>query len=72
VNKKVGMLLFKEVSKLQLVLSFLMAFIGFSQAFNNWGEKRMLSLFFLIASIFVLIVASLALIFYRERQIIKE
>ncbi len=66
------MLLFKEVSKLQLVLSFLMAFIGFSQAFNNWGEKRMLSLFFLIASIFVLIVASLALIFYRERQIIKE
>ncbi|SCY14232.1 hypothetical protein SAMN02787079_00867 [Lysinibacillus sp. TC-37] len=66
------MLLFKEVSKLQLVLSFLMAFIGFSQAFNNWGEKRMLSLFFLIASIFVLIVASLALIFYRKRQIIKE
>jgi NADH:ubiquinone oxidoreductase subunit K len=68
----VGMLLFKEVSKLQLVLSFLMAFIGFSQAFNNWGEKRMLSLFFLIASMFVLIVASLALIFYRKRQIIKE
>ncbi|KUF29613.1 hypothetical protein AK833_18555 [Lysinibacillus sp. F5] len=67
-----GMLLFKEVSKLQLVLSFLMAFIGFSQAFNNWGEKRMLSLFFLIASMFVLIVASLALIFYRKRQIIKE
>ncbi len=66
------MLLFKEVSKLQLVLSFLMAFIGFSQAFNNWGEKRMLSLFFLIASMFVLIVASLALIFYRKRQIIKE
>ncbi|MEK5486365.1 MULTISPECIES: hypothetical protein [unclassified Lysinibacillus] len=64
--------MFKEVSKLQLVLSFLMAFIGFSQAFNNWGEKRMLSLFFLIASIFVLIVASLALIFYRKRQIIKE
>jgi len=68
----VGMLLFKEVSKLQLVLSFLMAFIGFSQAFNNWREKRMLSLFFLIASMFVLIVASLALIFYRKRQIIKE
>ncbi|MEK3726546.1 MULTISPECIES: hypothetical protein [Lysinibacillus] len=64
--------MFKEVSKLQLVLSFLMAFIGFSQAFNNWGEKRMLSLFFLIASMFVLIVASLALIFYRKRQIIKE
>ncbi|WP_249713208.1 hypothetical protein, partial [Bacillus cereus] len=58
VNKKVGMLLFKEVSKLQMVLSFLIAFIGFSQAFNNWGEKRMLSLFFLIASMFVLIVAS--------------
>jgi len=72
VKKKVGMLLFKEFSKLQLVLYFLMAFIGFSQAFNNWGEKRILSLFFLIASVFVLIVTSIALIFYRKRQIIKE
>ena len=67
-----GILLFKDVSKLQLVLSFFMAFIGFSQAYNNWGEKKALSLFFLTSSILVLIVASIALIVYRKRQISKD
>jgi len=71
-NKKGGILLFKDVSKLQLVLSFLMIFIGFSQAFNNWGEKRALSLFFLTSSILALILAIIALIVYRKRQIAKD
>ncbi|MFJ7916290.1 MULTISPECIES: hypothetical protein [unclassified Lysinibacillus] len=64
--------MFKDVSKLQLVLSFLMIFSGFSQAFNNWGEKRTLSLFFLTSSILLLILAILALIVYRKRQISKD
>jgi len=49
-----------------------MVFIGFSQAFNNWGEKRTLSLFFLTSSILVLIFAIIALIDYRKRQISKD
>ncbi|GAB0169231.1 hypothetical protein LSPCS325_26680 [Lysinibacillus sp. CTST325] len=64
--------MFKDVSKLQLVLSFWMIFIGFSQAFNNWGEKRALSLFYLTSSILVLILAIIALIVYRKRQITKD
>lgn len=43
----------KNILKLQLTLSFVMVFMGFSQAFNNWGEKRTLSLFFLTSSILV-------------------
>lgn len=49
-----------------------MVFIGFSQAFNNWEEKRTLSLFFLTSSFLVLILAILALIDYRKRQISKD
>ncbi|MEY9972486.1 flagellar biosynthesis/type III secretory pathway M-ring protein FliF/YscJ [Lysinibacillus sp. RC46] len=64
--------MYKDVSKFQLVLSFLMIFVGFSQAFNNWGEKRALSLFFLTSSILVLILAIIALIVYRKRQITKD
>lgn len=64
---KGGILLFENVSKLQLTLSFVMVFIGFSQAFNNWGEKRTLSLFFLTSSILVLILAIIALMVYRKR-----
>jgi len=64
--------LYKDVSKFQLVLFFLMIFIGFSQAFNNWGEKRALSLFFLTSSILALIFAIIALIVYRKRQITKD
>lgn len=69
---KGGILLFENVSKLQLTLSFVMVFIGFSQAFNNWEEKRTLSFFFLISSILVLILAILALFDYRKRQISKD
>jgi len=69
VNKKGGILLFKVVSKPQLVLSFLMVLIGFSQAFNNWGEKRGLSLFFLIASSVLLLFSIIGLFVYRKRQI---
>ncbi|MFT9817976.1 hypothetical protein [Lysinibacillus sp. NPDC056185] len=64
--------MYKDVSKFQLVLSFWMIFVGFSQAFNNWGEKRALSLFFLTSSILVLILAINALIVYRKRQITKD
>ncbi|MGE8005273.1 hypothetical protein [Lysinibacillus sp. NPDC093216] len=64
--------MYKDVSKFQLVLSFLMIFVGFSQAFNNWGEKRALSLFFLTSSILVLILVIIALIVYRKRQITKD
>ena len=69
---KGGILLFKDVTKSQLVLSFLMVFIGFSQAYNNWGEKRALSLFFLTSSILVLILTILALIVYRKRKTSKD
>jgi len=69
---KGGNLLFENVSKLQLTLFFVMVFIGFSQAFNNWEEKRTLSLFFLTSSILVLILAIIALIDYRKRQISKD
>lgn len=69
---KGGILLFENVSKLQLTLSFIMVLIGFSQAFNNWGEKRTLSLFFLTSSILLLIFAAIALIVYRKRQISKD
>ncbi|QDQ00019.1 hypothetical protein FOH38_05485 [Lysinibacillus fusiformis] len=64
--------MYKDVSKFQLVLYFLMIFVGFSQAFNNWGEKRALSLFFLTSSILALILAIIALIVYRNRQITKD
>lgn len=69
---KGGILLFENVSKLQLTLSFIMVLIGFSQAFNNWGEKRTLSLFFLTSSILLLIFAAIASIVYRKRQISKD
>ncbi|MCL1694549.1 hypothetical protein [Lysinibacillus sp. BPa_S21] len=64
--------MFKDISKLQLVLSFFMIFIGFLQAFNNWGEKRTLSLFFLTSSTLALIFAIIGLIVYRKRQITKD
>jgi len=64
--------LFQHISKLQLVLSFFMVFIGFSQAYNNWEEKRILSLFFLTSSILLLILAIIALIVYRKRQLVNR
>lgn len=64
--------MFQHISKLQLVLSFFMVFIGFSQAYNNWEEKRILSLFFLTSSILLLILAIIALIVYRKRQLVNR
>ncbi|MFF5994778.1 hypothetical protein AAGS61_08440 [Lysinibacillus sp. KU-BSD001] len=64
--------MFKHVSKFQMVSSFVMALLGLSQAFNHWGERTFLSLFFFSGSIFLLILTIMALIDYRKRQMSKD
>ncbi|TQR35303.1 hypothetical protein C7Y47_08655 [Lysinibacillus sphaericus] len=61
--------MFKNVSNHQLALSFFMVLIGFLQAYNHWGERTTLSLFFLTSSILLLLLSIIGLFVYRKRQI---
>jgi hypothetical protein len=45
----------KDVPKIQIYLAFFMAIITFLQAFSNWGERVVLSYFFLICGISLLV-----------------
>ena len=69
---KGGLPLFEHVSKFQMVSSFFMALIGFSQAFNYWGERTLLSLFFFGGSTLLLILTIMALVAYRKRQMSND
>lgn len=66
-NLRGGILLFKNVSKLQLSLSFFIVLISFLQAYNQWGERIILAIFFLILGILLLVLSIIGVIIYRKR-----
>jgi hypothetical protein len=51
----------KDVPKIQIYIGFFMAIITFLQAFSNWGERVVLSYFFLIGGLSLLVLNFVAL-----------
>jgi len=49
-------------------ISFLMVFLGFLQAYNQWGERTILSLFFLVLGIILFVLSVFGVIVYKNEQ----
>ena len=51
----------KNTPKFQIYIGFFMVIIAFLQSFNHWGEKEVLSYFFLIGGIGILVLNFVAI-----------
>lgn len=65
--------MFINTSKTQIILSIFIAILSFLQAINHWGEKVLLSWFFALMSILLLIMAIISVIInIRKSRKIKS
>ena len=51
----------KRVTNFQIFIGFFVVIIAFLQAYNHWGERELLSYFFLIGGLGILVLNFIAL-----------
>ncbi|HZG72060.1 MAG TPA: hypothetical protein VEY51_11050 [Chondromyces sp.] len=61
--------MFTHVSKLPLWFSFFMVPISFLQAYNQWGERPVLSFFFLLLGVLLFVLSIIGGMVYKKRAI---
>jgi hypothetical protein len=57
----IGGVKMKRVTNFQIVIGFFVVFVAFIQAYNHWGERELLSYFFLIGGLGILVLNLIAL-----------